>query len=294
MLQLKNEFASKDPVAQNNLYFVYSHCKWEGLDPMLLLSTVSCHYCQAFGAVFGPRNEVLVDPLSDPISVLDVLDDTLDGELKLARLLHTISLTLPKLKAYYSNPHNQSSNRVPYYKQTELQYTKPISTRVWQAKKQGVTVAVKFTRTYSTEVHKFLAAKNLAPRLLDTSEIEGGWIVIEMDYIEGETLQECQRGLSNAQKEHIHSCLRKILDHMKHSQFVHGDLRAPNIMIRNDDMSSDSPTPIILDFDWAGKETEAKYPSSINKNVLWPTDVIAKGLIKCEHDNTMVNQLFIY
>ena len=105
-IELKNEFASKDPVVRNILYFVHSHCKREGLDPMLLLSTVSCHYCQAFGAVFGPRNEVLVDPLSGPISVLDVLDDPMDGELKLARLLHTISLTLPKLKAYYSNPHN--------------------------------------------------------------------------------------------------------------------------------------------------------------------------------------------
>ena len=76
---------------------------------------------------------------------------------------------------------------------------------------------------------------------------------------------------------------------MKDSQFVHGDLRGANIMIRNDDMSSDSPTPIVIDFDWAGKETEAKYPSSINKNVFWPADVSAKGLIECEHDNKMVN-----
>ena len=67
-----------------------------------------------------------------------------------------------------------------------------------------------------------------------------------------------------------------------------------NADIRNDDMNSDSPTPIIIDFDWAGKETEAKYPSSINQNVLWPSDVNAKALIKCEHDDKMVNQLFIY
>ena len=59
-------------------------------------------------------------------------------------------------------------------------------------------MAVKFTRTYGTEVHKFLAAKKMTPQLLDTSEIEGGWIVIEMDYIEGETLHECQDSLSNA------------------------------------------------------------------------------------------------
>jgi len=55
---------------------------------MLLLSMVSCHYFQAFGSVFGPENEVLVDLLSNPTSVLDVLDDPMDGELKLAHLLH--------------------------------------------------------------------------------------------------------------------------------------------------------------------------------------------------------------
>jgi len=49
-IELKNELASKDPVVRNILYFVHSHCKREGLDPMLLLSAVSCHYCQAFGA----------------------------------------------------------------------------------------------------------------------------------------------------------------------------------------------------------------------------------------------------
>ena len=55
---------------------------------------------------------------------------------------------------------------------------------------------------------------------------------------------------------------------MATSKFVHGDLRRPNIMIRNEDISTPSPTPIIIDFDWAGIQGQAKYPSSLNTKVV--------------------------
>ena len=50
-----------DPVLQNSLYYVhtYRNDESEGLDPMLLISIVSCHHFQVFGAVFGPNNQVL-------------------------------------------------------------------------------------------------------------------------------------------------------------------------------------------------------------------------------------------
>ena len=70
---VKNE-GGKDPIAQNNLYFLHSHREDEGLDPMLLLSMVGSHYCQVFGAVFGYDNQLLVDPLCDSISFVDRKD----------------------------------------------------------------------------------------------------------------------------------------------------------------------------------------------------------------------------
>ena len=135
--------------------------------------------------------------MCDPISLLDVRDDPFDGESKVARLLHTLDAILPLLADYYYYAAvNQLSDRVPYYKQDELKYVKPIGTRVWQTKnKEDATVAVKFTRMYSTEVHEFLAQKNMAPKLFNVSEMECGWKVIEMEYIQGKTLHECQQSL---------------------------------------------------------------------------------------------------
>ena len=41
---------------------------------------------------------------------------------------------------------------------------------------------------------------------------------------------------------------------MKNESFVHGNLRTPNIMIRIEEIYSDTPTPIIVDFEWAGTQ----------------------------------------
>ena len=288
-VEVKSE-GGKDPITQNNLYFLHSHCGDEGLDPMLLLSMVGSHCCQVFGAVFGCDNELLVDPLCDPISLLDVWDDPFDGESKVARLLHTLAAVLPLLADYYYYAAvNQLSDRVPYYKQDELKYVKPIGTRVWETKnEQNATVAVKFTRMYSTEVHEFLAQKNMAPKLFNVCEMECGWKVIEMEYIQGKTLHECQQSLSTTQKQNIRHRLISIVEDMATSNFVHGDLRRPNIMIRNEDISSLSPTPIIIDFDWAGTQGQAKYPSSLNTKVAWPVGATPRAVIMCDHDREMV------
>ena len=288
-VEAKNE-GGKDPITQNNLYFLHSHCGDEGLDPMLLLSMAGSHYCQVFGAVFGYDNQLLVDPLCDPISLLDVRDDPLDGESNVACLLHTLDAILPLLADYYYYAAvNQLSDRVPYYKQDELKYVKPIGTRVWQTKNErNATVAVKFTRMYSTEVHEFLAQKNMAPKLFNISEMECGGKVIEMEYIHGKILHECQQSLSTAQKQNVRHRLISTVQDMATSKFVHGDLRRPNIMIRNEDISSPSPTPIIIDFDWAGTQGQAKYPSSLNNNVVWPVGATPRAVIMCDHDREMV------
>ena len=41
--------------------------------------------------------------------------------------------------------------------------------------------------------------------------------------------------------------------------FVHGDLKNPNVLLRNEDEL------YVIDFEWAGKVNEARFPGSINK-----------------------------
>lgn len=105
-----------DAVLQNILYYVHANRndEDEGLDPMLLISIVGCHYFQVFGVVFGPDNEVLMDPLCDPISLLHVPHDPLGSE---TALLQIIKQTVVQLQSYYTKP---STIRVPYYKQESI------------------------------------------------------------------------------------------------------------------------------------------------------------------------------
>ena len=41
-------------------------------------------------------------------------------------------------------------------------------------------------------------------------------------------------------------------------------------MIRKAEITSSSPTPIILDFDWASVDGIVKYPSHLNPKATWP------------------------
>ena len=152
--------------------------------------------------------------VSCPMSLLDVRDNPLDGGSKVARFLSTLSGILPQLKQYYHNYDAAVNNCVPYYKQEDLQYTNPIGLRVWKARHKDCTVAMKFTRTYGRIVHDFLANEGMAPKLMSINELEGGWKVIEMEFVEGETLQECLNDSSDRQKKCIKERLKSVLSTM--------------------------------------------------------------------------------
>lgn len=39
-----------------------------------------------------------------------------------------------------------------------------------------------------------------------------------------------------------------------------------------------------MDFDWTGREGEARYPATMNKDIKWHEDATLLGLITHEHD----------
>ncbi|KAH7884914.1 hypothetical protein F5I97DRAFT_1779733, partial [Phlebopus sp. FC_14] len=60
----------------------------------------------------------------------------------------------------------------------------------------------------------------------------------------------------------FHSDLAEAIQKLHDEGFVFGDLREPNIMITNDD----KPKVQLIDFNWAGKKGEARYPVSISRS----------------------------
>jgi len=86
----------------------------------------------------------------------------------------------------------------------------------------------------------------------------------------------CQR---SSVKEEIFKKIQDGLHHLHQNNFVHGDLRDTNVFL-----DSKSGQVKFLDFDWSGEDGKAVYPSFLNPDVFWHSDVKFKGKVKKEHD----------
>ena len=114
-------------------------------------------------------------------------------------------------------------------------------------------VTVKITRTYNRATHKLLAgaSPSLAPTLHLCERVIGNLYVVVMDWIDGTTLNN-----SNLEEDSQHAVLNELkraLDCLRHAKRVHGDLRAPNIMVEKTGNTK------IIDFDWSAEEDNGYY-----------------------------------
>lgn len=153
-------------------------------------------------------------------------------------------------------------------------------------------MVVKFASRYSREAHELLsnASPPLAPRLWHCAREPSvnNLFVVVMDYVEhrwhaGEVLR-----MNTAQIESLRLAVR-----MLHAAgLVFGDLRGPNVLLVEDRV-------MLIDFNWAGKEGEAKYPGDILlplerteiPPIKWHPQVKRGGLIKQKHDVFMFSKL---
>ncbi|KAJ6584736.1 hypothetical protein B0H19DRAFT_394861 [Mycena capillaripes] len=219
-----------------------------------------------------------------------------------ARVLRLLSTKVAKLVEYFSQldprTYVHAFAPAPHWTQFTttdgisytLRYTKPlpahplaqhcaVSRAVATDVQTGLDleVVVKFTATYSSEAHMFMATRQApaAPRLHFCSQERsvGDLFVVVMDWVEQEDPADwpsAMRGLFDAVTSlHTHG-------------MVFGDLREPNILRTKSGLQ-------LIDFDWSGKEQLARYPLSLNTTVGWPVGVEAGGCIHSAHDLDMLN-----
>jgi serine/threonine protein kinase len=139
-------------------------------------------------------------------------------------------------------------------------------------------IVLKFSRCYSKELHKICAEFGHAPELLAFERLPGGWFGVAMEYFPSadrilESGHLCDYG-ENWMKD-----IDKVITHLHGKGYVHGDLRPPNFIVSDGKL-------ILVDFDWGGKDREARFP----RKELHPA-LGAKGgtVITKEHDERVKN-----
>lgn len=147
---------------------------------------------------------------------------------------------------------------------------------------------IKFTQKYSKEAHAHCASHGIAPELYAVEKLGGGWMMVVMEEMDEDTYT------------HIHefdaterAMIEEAVSILHQGNFVHGDIRDVNMMVRrNWDPACGSRNIKLLDFDWAGMEGTVRYPANVNhEDIRRPQDARDGLLITKEHDNTMVKFL---
>ncbi|KAF4564463.1 hypothetical protein EYR36_002397 [Pleurotus pulmonarius] len=156
---------------------------------------------------------------------------------------------------------------------------------VQPSKHNGQLIVVKFAARYSAEAHGLLAQVGMAPKLLHCGQAlpgRAGLLLVAMEYLSGVTAH-CLT-LEEWRSYDINSNVRQIVSVLHNKGFVFGDLRPQNLMYVNGSFK-------LIDFDWAGKEGEARYPPFVSTGIHCPPGVRPCALITREHDMECLRRL---
>jgi serine/threonine protein kinase len=202
---------------------------------------------------------------------------------------------LPSINSYPS--HNTTTVRFTYVKPLELDNT--CMTFLATSDSDGEDIVVKFVQSYGDAAHQNLASSGMAPDLLYYGPIVqdghsyGELKMVVMGYVPGETL--AQRFESKPIPRDVIQAIRDGITTIHDAGYVYGDLRRPNVMIAstvdgNDDADLGKLVRFI-DFDWAGKAGDARYPLHLSSAICKTAGTSEYELITKEHDIKMLNAL---
>ncbi|KAJ7044904.1 hypothetical protein C8F04DRAFT_906437, partial [Mycena alexandri] len=127
-------------------------------------------------------------------------------------------------------------------------------------------VVVKFTRTYSPELHDFCHKEEHAPALLGFERLPGGWYVVVMDYLSEDQwlpLSSLMGSISEDNRKAAREQIERLANKFHTAGWVHGDLRTANMLAQSEWMTEGTATSLlqIIDFDWSGKAGSARWPA---------------------------------
>ena len=135
-----------------------------------------------------------------------------------------------------------------------------------------------------------MADIELAPKLYGYAEVEGAPTAYVMEYLDPcawETLHQfLESDAAAVDRTQLQEALDSIIEKLEWKNYVHGDLRSNNIMIRTDVMDKSVELKVV-DFDWVGEAGQVCYLAEWNREIQWPGE--AGGPIEQDHDSKMAD-----
>ncbi|KIP01592.1 hypothetical protein PHLGIDRAFT_131192 [Phlebiopsis gigantea 11061_1 CR5-6] len=322
IVQLKNEIGAGDcdPLTQAECTYVnmvtspaYTHLRKVSCCPVFLVG-ICGPYLVVGGAVFAHR--LVSQRLTDYISLVPLAGECGRSPVetatrRVAKLWRALKTCVGDLKTYYGSlelpadarhrkPSSQPGAEVfigPYLTTLEAEDGRTVrltyeahlapdypDKAIFRATMDARhPVVVKFVYGYCGEAHRLLAdlAVPLAPRLhhCGPRADAGGLVVVVMDYVEPARDQRFTAAHAQA--------LRTAMKALHAGGLVHGDLRRPNMLLKN------AEELMVIDFDWSGREGKVRYPVdvSLRKDMGWHEGVGRGAAIEKAHDEHLVELL---
>ncbi|KAF8623018.1 hypothetical protein AX15_006563 [Amanita polypyramis BW_CC] len=256
------------------------------------------------GAVFTDRPNVQI--LSSIVPLAFHPTDT-KNQLKLARHVGAMKNAIGRLRTYYEEVPKLRQALEPHRRRPDFPYPSTFESLqdqqvykfryLWMVEaklvfeailESGESICIKFVRRYCKEAHEKCAEAGFSPRLRGFKRLPGDWIMVVMDYLDPDHYDVFKQ--SEQHLESLYKGMEKQLSRLHQAGFVHGDVRDVNMMLNREDGSKF----MLLDFDWAGKIGEVRYPAYVNKakELGRPEEVSDGGLVKAEHDMAMLKFMF--
>ncbi|KAI0808232.1 hypothetical protein C8Q74DRAFT_1189856 [Fomes fomentarius] len=183
----------------------------------------------------------------------------------------------------------------------EFTYVSSIgSRRAFRVVEDGTPLCVKFSKRYSLEAHKTACDAGIAPALRAVNAV-CDWIMIVMDDITAEysnTMWDIKYSGKKKPAVSLEEVQKQVEAKLKvlHAKgLVHADVRDVNVLMRNEDVPAGKADFQIVDWDWAGRLGEVRYPRAINREgIARPPNAMAGEAITAEDDMWMASQLSRY
>lgn len=148
-------------------------------------------------------------------------------------------------------------------------------------------IVVKFTRTYSSDVHELLEQGGFAPKLLAIEEIPGGWMMVVMEYLRDWVMLGSKL---NDERQKYRKKLKEAVSKIHEKDFVHGDIRGANVLVRDVEYEPGVDVKII-DFDHCGVHKQDRYPREWNHHMRQEDCKEGDVMLK-RHDIFLMGRLF--